>query len=1185
MIRSYFFQFCLLPALLLSFAVHSLWAGDIRVAVSATTRVTGKQAVSYFQLRNEGNETAWNIAIAADLPPQRQSVFVGEKLAPAETKTVRIAFELPPGAQGTFPIFAELKYHDHAGRSFSNAALAVAATATFSPPPLRLTLGHSGDFSRDPLRLDVAAPPGSVADVVLTCHVPAAIAVRPRVNRLNLENGRAGADFRLARTEGAAPGSSYEAFFTATYAYQGIQYLAYASVALPVDALPDTTVGFRQAVSEWSLVIFLLAALVAGVLWFLLRWRRGVSCSVGAGGSGVFDLLAIAAAEIFILAKLSPQDLLTATIATGGDMASHYYTLDYLVHNLLPSGRISGWNPGNYAGFPLLQLYFPLPFLLMALLGAVMPLTVAFKLGTLAGTMLLPPAMYFLLRSLRCPFPGPAIGAVLSLPFLFNNGQSMWGGNLLSTLAGEFAYSLSLSLSLILLGSLYREMGKTRRRVVVNAFLVFLVGFSHGYTLIFAGAASLFFLITTEGFFPRLRYLLKVYGLAFLLMAFWLAPLLANLSLTTPFAGAWVINSLGEIAPLIILPVFAAAILGTLGLLIVIVGKRRKQMGEIKAAHFMPAAFLWFACLVAGLLYLSAPGLGLIDIRYLPCAQLMLCAVAAYCLGCLGRFLPKPGLSLLYLLVVAGATILWTNGRTGAVSDWAKWNYTGFEAKYAWPLFREINQGLRGTFQDPRVVYEHAAAHNDFGSIRAFESLPLFSGRATLEGLYLQASPSAPFVFAIQSEISREQSCPFRQFGCTVMDYGRARRHLEMFNVRELILRSPEAKAAIGRYPEYRRLRSHGDYEVWELNSRPHSYVTPLRRHPVLYCGKNWKNDVYRWFLSAEDMDIHWVYDPSDASGSCGTAHDLTAGSGERFPVKFGAAAFASAEGLKNIRTPPIATEGCRIRETIREDEIIIDTNWIDKPLLIKVSYHPNWRVEGADRIYRVSPAFMLVYPRQERVRLHYGAGWPDRLGLLMTGGALLILAALPFRKRSRESGRAASGAARGAAATDVSCFREIPPARRRIFLAAGWFAAAAGIAVLCFNFYVGDPHRWFNEAVRLRDQRQFEEARTQFRRVLDKVDPVSGLANDSRYHIGISYYLEGKLPQAIQTFEKLTTDNPRGSWAPEAQYHIGLCYLQQGKAEAGAAQMRRIIENYPYSAWAGHARRRLAEQAVTDHD
>ena len=1163
-------------------APTGLWAGEIRMVVKNTTRVVNQQVISDFQLINEGNETAWNITIDAELLAKRQSSFAGGKLGPSETKTIRMIFDLPLGSQGTFPIYAALKYHDHAGRPFTNAVLAVAATAAFPSFPLNIILGHGSDFSREPLRVDVVAPPGTAARVALTCHVPGDIEVMPRERLLSLGNGRASTAFQLAKTETALPGSRYEVFITAAYDYQGMRRLAYTSLMVPVDALPKRTNIFKKIDSRWWAALALLAAGFAGAFWLVFRRRRGNPVMVGKWTEGAFDLLVIMVVEIFIIAKLSPHDLLTATIATGGDMASHYYTLDYLVHNLLPSGRISGWTPSNYAGFPILQLYFPLPFLIMALLHTVVPLTVAFKLGTLTGTLLLPVGMYALLRSLRCPFPGPAIGAILSLPFLFNNAQSVWGGNLLSTLAGEFAYSLSLSLALLLLGSLYRGC-RENRRVVMNAVLVFLVGLSHGYTLIFVEAVSLFFLITTEGFFRRVSYLLKVYGLAFLLLAFWLVPLLACLRLTTPFHMAWVINSLGEIMPAILLPVFAVAVLGTVGLGVLVVSKRWKQQPPENEAFILPAAgFLWFACLVAGVLFVIAPRLGVIDIRYIPCAQLMLCAIAALILGWLGKGLRRRGLSVLYLLVIMGATMFWTNGRVGAVSDWAKWNYSGFEAKYAWPLYREINQGLRGTFQDTRVVYEHAASHNNFGTIRAFESLPLFSGRATLEGLYLQASPSAPFVFAIQSEVSREQSCPFRQFGCTTMDYGRARRHLEMFNVRELILCSPEAKAAIRRCPEYRRLRTHGDYEIWELTSHSNRYVVPLRHQPALYGGNDWKNDVYRWFLS-DVADVHWVYPPN---GPIGNGLSLNSASGEKDRrFLFVTDSESASPGLrKNINKIPIDTKECRIKETILDEEIIIETNWINKPLLIKMSYHPNWQVEGADKVYLVAPSFMLIFPQQERVRLYYSAGWPDRMGVLLTGAGIIVIAALPLiGRRKRTDDGAANKMSRISRIFRLSPPWSSRPATRRILLAAGLLAGAIAIIGVSYHVYANDPHRWFNEAVRLRDVRQFDEARIRFNRVLEKVAPVSGLALDSLYHIGVSYYLEGKLPEAVRSFEKLTASNPQGSWAPEARYHIGLCYLQQGQTHEGVAQLRLVTEKYPYSVWAGHARQRLEEHHALD--
>ena len=46
---------------------------------------------------------------------------------------------------------------------------------------------------------------------------------------------------------------------------------------------------------------------------------------------------------------------------------------------------------------------------------------------------------------------------------------------------------------------------------------------------------------------------------------------------------------------------------------------------------------------------------------------------------------------------------------------------------------------------------EHSSREgNMYGSERAFESLPVFANRATLEHAYFQASPSSPFVFYIQ---------------------------------------------------------------------------------------------------------------------------------------------------------------------------------------------------------------------------------------------------------------------------------------------------------------------------------------------------------------------------------------------------------------------------------------------------
>ncbi len=81
-----------------------------------------------------------------------------------------------------------------------------------------------------------------------------------------------------------------------------------------------------------------------------------------------------------------PLDLLfSLTTTSGGDTGAHHYPAQYLIQELLPNWRLTGWAPGWYAGMPMLTFYFPFPFLVIALLDYILPYTVAFKLGTVLG--------------------------------------------------------------------------------------------------------------------------------------------------------------------------------------------------------------------------------------------------------------------------------------------------------------------------------------------------------------------------------------------------------------------------------------------------------------------------------------------------------------------------------------------------------------------------------------------------------------------------------------------------------------------------------------------------------------------------------------------------------------------------------------------------------------------------------
>ena len=140
----------------------------------------------------------------------------------------------------------------------------------------------------------------------------------------------------------------------------------------------------------------------------------------------------------------SPDLLFANTTPAGGDMGAHVWGPAYLRDHLLPHWRLTGWTPDWYAGFPAFQFYMVLPALLIVLLDVVLPYGVAFKLVTVLGVLALPVAAYVIGRLIRLPFPGPPLLAVATVPFLFDRTWTIYGGNIASTLAGEYTFSISL---------------------------------------------------------------------------------------------------------------------------------------------------------------------------------------------------------------------------------------------------------------------------------------------------------------------------------------------------------------------------------------------------------------------------------------------------------------------------------------------------------------------------------------------------------------------------------------------------------------------------------------------------------------------------------------------------------------------------------------------------------------------
>ena len=146
------------------------------------------------------------------------------------------------------------------------------------------------------------------------------------------------------------------------------------------------------------------------------------------------------------------------TTPTGGDMGAHVWGPAYLRDHLLPHFQLSGWSMDWYAGMPIYRFYMVVPALAIVALDTIAPV----RRGVQARRRLRARDAAVLLLGVRpagpLPLPDARAVRVRRAGFALDESFSIYGGNLKSTMAGEFSFSIALSLVMLGLGLLAAAM-------------------------------------------------------------------------------------------------------------------------------------------------------------------------------------------------------------------------------------------------------------------------------------------------------------------------------------------------------------------------------------------------------------------------------------------------------------------------------------------------------------------------------------------------------------------------------------------------------------------------------------------------------------------------------------------------------------------------------------------------------
>ncbi len=735
---------------------------------------------------------------------------------------------------------------------------------------------------------------------------------------------------------------------------------------------------------------------------------------------GAVSALVVAGSMLFVMLTLHPDLVLANTTPAGGDMGAHVWGPAFLRDHLIPHGRLSGWTPDWYAGFPAYQFYMVLPALAIVALDVLLPYGVAFKLITMSGLVALPLAAYLFGRLVRMPFPGPPLMSIAATLFLFDRSFTIYGGNIASTMAGEFSFTISLAFALVYLGVIIRGVHTGRHRALA-AGLFAIVVLCHVIPAVFAVGATLIVLVVYAS--RRSFWYLATAGfVGSAVTGFWALPFLARRGYMTNMAYEKSTHYLqglfpgrigstltdwfgGKPDPAVAGDVTVVFVLALVGAGIAVAYRQRFGM------------FLALSALVFGLAFVLLPEGRLWNPRLLPFWYLNLYLLAALAVSEAaqsvavllsdrpsrphrGALLVAPALASVIALVVVslplrilpggkvskdGTSYSWLGLRTrdqSYVRGWAKWNYSGYERKEAFPEYRDVVGTMKWVGEQKgcgRAMWEYEGDLNRFGTPMALMLLPYWTDGCigSMEGLYFESASTTPYHFLNAAELSKSPSNPQRGLPYGTLDVDKGVDHLQMLGVRYYMAFSPQAIAAADRNSELTAVAVTGAWHIYEVEDA--ELVEALGVEPAVMtgvdgAGEGWLDPSVAWYLDPDAWDVPLV---------------------SKGPATWPRVKPGRAPEINRVRKAEVTGID------VDTDRIAFDVDRPGTPVLVKASYFPNWKVSGAKGPWRVTPSLMVVVPTSEHVVLSYGltgVDWFARLLTLIGVAGLVVLARRPMR-------------------------------------------------------------------------------------------------------------------------------------------------------------------------------------------
>ncbi len=342
-----------------------------------------------------------------------------------------------------------------------------------------------------------------------------------------------------------------------------------------------------------------------------------------------------------------------------------------------------------------------------------------------------------------------------------------------------------------------------------------------------------------------------------------------------------------------------------------------------------------------------------------------------------------------------------TPSSTDALSDgWTRYNFMGYEGRAYYAEYKALVDTMAGLGQDPtkgcgRALWENNGDTGLYGTTMALMLLPHWTDGCiqSSEGLFFEASGTTPYHFLTAAAMSANSSNPVRELRYTDNDASVGVPMMQQMGIKYLMVFTQAAKAQAETRDDLTLVAESGPWKIYTVSDS--NLVEPLTVQPVVVNGRSGDQRERHLELGTSYFQHpdEWAAMPVDSGPPEWQRIDVQVDMSRRVgnkPLEPGRKVDIVVPS-EPITVTPLKTVTVS-NVDMGDQDLSFDVSEIGVPVLVKISYFPNWKVDGATGPYRVSPNFMIVVPTSTHVYLHYDASKLDKIAYFITFLGILLM-------------------------------------------------------------------------------------------------------------------------------------------------------------------------------------------------